>query len=160
DGSSWVYTPADVNSISQLNYTYESTITLFPINPALVLTHRLARLGAAPAPEAAAPEVDMDMGDKSELVGANKGPVALKTSGARATVKLDSKAQKKVTRSLSKASHTALPDRTYLQLENVRGNFDANKLDVSVNQQHVGTVALFGLRRASLKDSAHGGEGL
>jgi tyrosinase len=62
--------------------------------------------------------------------------------------------------SLAGASEAALPDRAYLQLENVRGNIDANKLDISVNQQHVGTVALFGLRRASLKDGAHGGEGL
>ena len=102
----------------------------------------------------------MDTGDNAELVGANEGPVQLKSSGARATVKLNAKVQKKVTRSLAAASEASLPDRAYLQLENVRGNIDANKLDVSVNQQHVGTVALFGLRRASLKDGAHGGEGL
>jgi tyrosinase len=102
----------------------------------------------------------VDTGDNAELVGANEGPVELKSSGARATVKLNAKVQKKVTRSLAAASEAAPPDRAYLQLENVRGNIDANKLDVSVNQQHVGTVALFGLRRASLKDGAHGGEGL
>jgi tyrosinase len=50
--------------------------------------------------------------------------------------------------------------RVYLQLENVRGTRDAYKLDVSVNQQHAGTVALFGLRRATLKDGQHGGGGL
>ncbi|HYW70720.1 MAG TPA: tyrosinase family protein [Pyrinomonadaceae bacterium] len=161
NGTSWVYTPADVNSITQLKYTYESLSTaIVLVHPTQLIAQRLTKLGASPAAEIKAPEASMDMGDKSELVGANQGPVQLKTSGARATVKLDSKAQKKVSSSLAKASAEALPDRAYLQLENVRGNFDANKLDVSVNQQHVGTVALFGLRRASLKDSGHGGEGL
>ena len=102
----------------------------------------------------------MDAGDNTELMGANEGAVQLKTSGARATVKLNAKVQKKVTRSLAAASEAAPPDRTYLQLENVRGNIDAYKLDVSVNQQHVGTVGLFGLRKASQKDAEHGGEGL
>jgi tyrosinase len=164
DGSSWIYTPADVNSLSQLDYTYESlTVAALAIPPAIKMAQRLGKLRAASAATAAAAPAaggSVDTGDNAELVGANEGPVELKSSGARATVKLNAKVQKKVTRSLAAASEAALPDRAYLQLENVRGNIDANKLDVSVNQQHVGTVALFGLRRASLKDGAHGGEGL
>ena len=65
-----------------------------------------------------------------------------------------------MTRSLSSASAAAPPDRAYLQLENVRGAGDAHKLSVFVNGSSVGTVALFGLRRASLKDDHHAGSGL
>lgn len=102
----------------------------------------------------------MESRDNAELVGANDGPLQIKSSGARATVRLDSDVRGKVSASLAEASETDLPDHVYLQLENVRGTRDAFKLNVSVNQQNAGTVALFGLRRASLKDGAHGGEGL
>ena len=102
----------------------------------------------------------MDSGDNAELVGAHDGALQIKSAGARATVRLDSDVRGKVSASLAEASETTLPDRVYLQLENVRGTRDAYKLDVSVNQQHAGTVALFGLRRATLKDGQHGGQGL
>jgi tyrosinase len=161
DGTSWVYTPNDVKSLSQLNYTYDSVAVAHPlVQPAVALAQRVAKLRAAPAAAAGASGGSMDAGDNAELVGANEGAVRLKTSGARATVKLNSKVQKKVSRSLAAASEAAPPDRTYLQLENVRGDIDAYKLNVSVNQQHVGTVGLFGLRKASQKDAEHGGEGL
>lgn len=160
DGSSWVYTPADVNSLSQLNYTYDDLSTAAPkVKPSNKLAQRLVKLGAAPA-AASAPGESMDAGDNAELVGANDEAVQIKSSGARATVKLDSKVRGKVSSSLAAASEASPPDRVYLQLENVRGNIDAYKLSVSVNQQHVGTVALFGLRKASQKDGDHGGEGL
>jgi tyrosinase len=81
-------------------------------------------------------------------------------SGAHTAVQLDSGVRSLLSRSLAGASLEALPDRVFLQLEHVRGSIDACKLNVSVNQQSVGTVALFGLRRASQQDSAHGGAGL
>jgi tyrosinase len=65
-----------------------------------------------------------------------------------------------VSASLAAASDASLPDRVYLRLENVRGDIDATKLYVSVNQQQIGHVALFGLRRASSTDGPHGGGGL
>ena len=95
-----------------------------------------------------------------ELVGANDEPLRVESSGARTTVRLAPEVQRKVSASLAEASEANLPDRIYLQLENVRGNRDAYKLNVSVNQQNAGTVPLFGLRRATLKDGEHGGEGL
>ena len=58
------------------------------------------------------------------------------------------------------ASETVLPDHVYLCLENVRGTRGTHKLSVYVNELLAGSVALFGLRRASLKDGQHGGEGL
>lgn len=161
DGSSWVYTPNDVKSLSHLNYTYDdlTTTAAAKITPNK-LAQRLVKLGATPAAAMAAPGGNMDAGDNAELVGANAEVVQIKSSGARATVKLDSNARGKMSSSLAAASAAAPPDQVYLQLENVRGNIDAYKLNVSVNQQHVGTVGLFGLRKASLKDGNHGGEGL
>jgi tyrosinase len=118
------------------------------------------KLGAAPAAASIAPGVDMESRKNAELVGAHDGALQITSSGARATVRLDSGVQRKVFASLAEASEASLPDQVYLRLENVRGNMDAFKLKVSVNHQNAGTVALFGLRRASLKDGEHGGEGL
>lgn len=69
------------------------------------------------------------------------------------------------------AATTAAPDNVYLKVENVRGTFDAEVLSVYINlpekanlresgQFLVGNIALFGLRRASMKDGQHAGEGL
>jgi tyrosinase len=102
----------------------------------------------------------MDSGDNAELLGAHDGALQIKSSGARATVRLDSDVRGRVSASLADASETNLPDHVYLKLENVRGTRDSYVLDVSVNQQRAGSVALFGLRRATLKDGQHGGAGL
>jgi tyrosinase len=160
DGSDWVYTPADVNSLSQLDYAYDDLTTGLPFLPATRLSQRLMRLGAAPAVASTAQGENMDGGDNAELLGAHDGALQIKGSGARATVRLDPDVRGRVSASLADASETNLPDRVYLRLENVRGTIDAFKLNVSVNQQNVGTAALFGLRRASLKDGQHGGTGL
>jgi tyrosinase len=65
-----------------------------------------------------------------------------------------------VSESLMKASVSKLPDEVFLQLENVRGTNNSNFLSVFVNEKFVRSVALFGIRMASLKDGAHGGSGL
>ena len=159
DRSPWVYTPADVNSLSQLDYAYEDLPVAVPVQPAAaVLTRRLNLLRAAPA--AIAEGGGMDSQVDSELLGAHDGALPIKSSGARATVRLDTDVRRKVSASLAAASETALPDHVYLHLENVRGTRDAHKLSVYVNEHVAGTVALFGLRRASSKDGQHGGEGL
>jgi tyrosinase len=161
DGSSWVYTPNDVNSLMQLDYSYDDLSTAAPVQPLSLVNQRLRRLGAEPATAAAlAVGVNMESEVSPELVATHDGTLKLKTSGARATVKFDSDARGAMAASLADASEAKLPDRVYLQLENVRGNRDSYELTVSVNQQRAGTVSLFGLRRASLKDGQHGGEGL
>ncbi len=160
DGSSWVYTPDDVNSLSQLDYDYDDlTVTVSP-QPSNLLAQRLVKLGVASAAVNTAPGGNMGNADDVELVGAHQGALRITSSGARATVRLDSDVREKVSASLATASDASLPDRVYLRLENVRGSIDATKLYVSVNQQPVGRVALFGLQRASSQDGAHGGEGL
>lgn len=158
DGSPWTYTPADVNSMDQVNYTYESLST--GIAPRLVSkpVERLRKLGLGSAKTEV--NENMNFGTNSELVGANQGPLQVKTSGVRTTVNFERSAWKKVPDSLMKAAANSFPDRVYLQLENVQGNIDANFLAVSVNQKPAGRVSLFGLRKASMKDSHHGGSGL
>jgi tyrosinase len=76
-----------------------------------------------------------------------------------------------MTASLTRASETASPDRVFLNLENVRGTHDASVLSIYINlpqgakpSDHpellAGSVGLFGLRRATLKDGQHAGQGL
>lgn len=156
----WVFIPADVNSLEQLDYNYDDLIT--DVTPPSVnkLIQRLTKLGVQPQVDAATKEMDMDMGARSELVGANEGPLQIKSSGARTTVRLDHTAWKNVPNSFMNAMRTGQPDHVYLQIENVKGNIDANMLTVSVNQQLAGHISLFGLRKASAKDDHHGGSGL
>ncbi|HKR02727.1 MAG TPA: tyrosinase family protein [Pyrinomonadaceae bacterium] len=160
DGSSWVYTPDDVKSLSQLDYDYDDLTVAVSPQPPTQLAQRLIKLGAAPAAVNKAPGGSMDSEEDVELVGAHDGALRVTSAGARATVRLDSDVKEKVSTSLAAASDESPPDRVYLRLENVRGNIDATKLYVSVNQQQVGRVALFGLGRASSHDGEHGGGGL
>ena len=160
DGGAWVYTPQDVDDLDKLDYTYDD----LPIpakapsaNKALAM--RLQTLGAKSMTEASQ-ESNRDTGAGSELLGAHDGSLLIKSSGARAQVRLDSGVRRQLSKSLESASVDALPDRAYLQLENVRGTRDAQTLTVSVNGHAAGTIALFGLRRATLKDQSHGGSGL
>ena len=159
DGKSWVYTPADVTNLNQMDYDYEGLAVAIPVQPAAaLLTQRLNRLNAVPVP--AAQGDNMDDEDDSELLGSDDQDHPITSSGARATVKLDNNVRQKVSESLAGASETAPPDSVYLDLENVRGTQDGNKLQVYVNDHLVETVALFGLQTASTKDGQHGGEGL
>jgi len=160
DGSSWVYTPDDVKSLSQLDYVYDDLTTGTPSQPSNMLALRLMKLGAAPTPPTTAPGVTMSSGDNSELVGAHDKALRITSSGARASVRLDTDVRNKVSASLETPTTMSPPDRVYLRLEDVRGDIDATKLYVSVNQQQVGHVSLFGLRRASTMDGPHGGGGL
>jgi tyrosinase len=162
DGTSWVYTPADVNSLNQLDYSYDDlSLTSTPRLFFGGLKQRLMKLGTAPeaAQAAAGAGENMDE-DNAELVGTHDGNLRITSSGARVNVRLDSAVRQKVSASLAAASAASPPDRVYLRLDNVRGKIDATKLYVYVNQQPVGHAALFGLRRASLTDGEHGGQGL
>lgn len=156
----WVYTPADVNSLDLLNYAYDSLVISSampaPINE---MAARAGRLGRGSLTEFGG-EGDMDTGGELELVGTNNKSIQLKSSGARANVKLDSSMKDSVLASFSESDVPQLPDHAYLGIENVRGNDDSYILDVSVNQRNVGTISLFGLENASAKDGSHGGEGL
>ena len=169
DGSAWVYTPQQMTDLTQLSYTYDSLPP--PPAPAVSpLVERLMRLGV-PVP-AGEREPAIAIARKNvELVGASQNPLLIKGSGARTTVKLNPEVRTKVSQSLTTASAKNIPDRVFLNLENVRGTHDALVLNVYINlpegakpgdhpELFAGSVGLFGLRRASVVDSKHGGQGL
>ena len=69
------------------------------------------------------------------------------------------------------AAKPSTPDRVFLNLENVRGLNDATAFNVYINlpdgedpakhPEHLaGSVALFGVRKASLVNEEHAGDGL
>jgi tyrosinase len=166
----WVYTPKQMSSLSQVNYTYDS-LPKHRVPKPLPLTERLKRLGATAAAARVEQGATVTPGTNVELVGASQQPIPVKGSGASSTVKLDAGVRDKLSASLSSASETAAPDRVFLNLENVRGTHDAAVLSVYLNlpegakpSDHpellAGGVGLFGLRRASAIDGRHGGQGL
>ena len=177
DGSSWVYTPRQMSSLNTLNYTYDSLPLPAPAPPTGLSAHvsslaqRLTRLGATAAAAKVKKGAIVTTGDNLELLGANQQALPINGSGASTSVKLDAGVRRKVSKSLAMASETAPPDRVFLNLENVRGTHDATALSVYINlpegaepSDHpellAGSVGLFGLRGASLKDDKHAGQGL
>jgi len=105
-----------------------------------------------------------------ELMGATQAAVAVKGSGARAAVRLDTGIRRKVAASLTAASVQAPPDRVYLRLDNVVGT-TGGVLSVYINlpegdkpgqhpKLHAGSIGLFGLRQASTPEGKHGGKGM
>jgi tyrosinase len=171
DGTSWNYTPTQMVNMSALGYTYDD---LSPAVPAAQPAQRLLALGAAAA------AVNVRLGAKPvptptnvELVGASQAPLTIKGSQVSTSVKLDQNVRRKVSASLAAAAtaETATPDRVFLNLENIRGTKDATRFKVYVslpqgaNPEHypellAGDVSLFGVRKASLKDGEHAGQGL
>jgi len=162
DGETWNYTPADMADLSKQNYTYDD---FSPAVPAAAPGARLARLGLAPA--AGGPAVT----EKNvELVGASS-QVNLQDGETAATVQLDKSVVSKVSSSLAKSAAPPAPDRVFLNLENVRGLADSTAFHVYVGvpqgekpadhpELMAGSIALFGVRKASDPDEEHGGKGL
>jgi tyrosinase len=171
-GEPWYYTPMQVANLSELNYSYQELGALARpvVSP---LAARLKRLGASDvADQVARGRTPVAPTKQPELLGASSGPVVIAKDGAWGVpVQTDGGVRRKVARSLAAVTDSSLPDHVYLKLENVRGTLDATVLDVFINlpanataEQRraslAGEVALFGLRRASVKDGDHGGAGL
>jgi tyrosinase len=169
----WYYTPDQVDSLGKLDYTYED-LAAQPAPLTTALAQRLAFLGApSPSPVAApqalaAPQASTT---QAQLLGANAAPLRIQGRVSHTSIKLDPGENANLIRSFAAPSVAAVPDRVYLKLENVRGTTDASVLGVYLNLPEnarpgdnrkllAGHVALFGLRRASVKDGEHGGEGL
>lgn len=161
DGKEWVYTPNDVTNLDSLDYSYDNLETQTESIVSDTAVERLKRLGILVQDNIQLKDDIMDNNDKqTELVGANKGSFEITNRVTNTKVDFSDKALKKVSKSFLKASVEEVPDRVYLLLENVKGNVNANTLEVSVNNQHAGFISLFGLRNASLDDSHGGGNGL
>lgn len=166
-GTPWQYTPDDVKSTTVKYYggttyafTYDNLALTSGESAAVALTmqDRLLKLGVSTDQKAIA----MAKNNDSELVGSSNTntPITLNDGATEIAVQLDNPTWKSVANKLKTASATALPDEVYLQLDNVKGIHNSNYLSVYVNDVYVETVALFGIRKASAQNSAHGGSGL
>ena len=113
----------------------------------------------------------MASGKRVELVGASREPVRIKNGEAGTSVQLDAGMRRKVSASLDAAPEAATPDRVFLNLENVRGLADSTAFHVYVGlaegaapadhpERLAGSIALFGVRKASRADGEHAGQGL
>jgi tyrosinase len=170
-GESWTYTPKQMSNLSELNYAYDDLSadihTPQPID-------RLRRLGANRDVAAAIVRSTAVAGPKTvELLGANKQSLHLSGAGARTSIALDTSVHRKVSDSLKSvtAAKPTAPDRVFLNIENVRGLNDAAAFSVYINvppgedpAQHpdnlAGSISLFGVRKASVADEEHAGDGL
>ncbi len=99
----------------------------------------------------------------STPVGSNTGTVTVGTGAATTVVNIIPGG--------ALPAGVAAPERLFLNLENVKGTAPSGILRISVRipaqgtlpasvSEHVDTVALFGLAKASATDGAHGGNGL
>jgi tyrosinase len=158
---------------TRLGYIYDDTSD--PLGGAARLATRMTRFGLSPADAANVKEIPMAQRKPAELVGANDRSIPIGNEGVETQVKLDQGVSRKIVDSLrastSLAADSAEPDRVFLNLENIRGVNDAAVLDVYVNlpkgakpednPDHLaGVVSLFGVRKATRRDSAHGGNGI
>jgi tyrosinase len=174
-GTAWDYTPGQMADLSKLGYSYDD---LSPAMAAIQPADRLLRLGASAEVVKAAKGVRaVATGKNVELVGANQGALKITGSEAHTSVKLDPGVRNKVVASLNRAKTagmaetTTVPDRVFLNLENVRGFSDATGLKVYIDlpagakpaahpERLAGSVSLFGANKASLTDDEHAGNGL
>jgi tyrosinase len=169
DGTAWNYTPGDMQDLGKLGYTYDD------LSPAVAPTppaQRLLTLGASAAAVSAMKGVEAVANGKNvELVGANRESLKIEGAEARTSVQLDAGMQRKVSASLAAAAETAAPDRVFLNLENVRGLGDGTVFEVYVGlpedadpthypERRAGSIALFGVSKATNPDDEHAGQGL
>jgi tyrosinase len=168
DGTTWSYTPGDMSDMGKLGYGYDD---LSPGTAAPQPLDRFRRLGADTATADAGGGAAVARGDNVELVGANRESLPISGSDVRTSVQLDAGMHDKVSVSLARAAEEAAPDRVFLNLENVRGSVDSTAFHVFVGlpegavpgeypERLAGSIALFGVRKASLVDGEHAGRGL
>jgi tyrosinase len=170
-GVSWTYTPSEMSDLSTLNYVYDD---VSPPAGTPQLVARLQRLGVNLAAAEAHVRSTAMAGPKTvELLGANSQSLRLSGAEASTSVVLDAPVQRKLSASLEAASGAAptAPDRVFLNLENVRGLNDATAFSVYVNvpeggdprqyPDHLaGSIALFGVRKATMVTASQAGDGL
>jgi tyrosinase len=170
-GVRFTYTPGQMSNLSQLNYVYDD------VSPPGAAPQAVARLRALGMPMAAATthvrSTTMAGPRSTELIGAGGQNLRVAGTEAKASVALDGAVRRKVASSLAAVATTAQPkpDRVFLNLENVRGLNDATAFKVYINvpegedpakyPSHLaGSVALFGVRKATMADQQHAGNGV
>jgi len=169
DGTTWTYKPSDMVDLAALGYSYDDYSEAVAVPAPAV---RLEALGfTVSAGEKAAGAHIMKAQNSVEMVGATKGAVSVVGTDIATSVVLDKTVRQKVSASLTPGLGKTAPDRVFLNLENVRGTVDSTAFHVYVGipdgsspSDHpellAGSIALFGVRKASQPDEEHGGEGL
>ena len=167
DGRVWNFTPADVAILAALEYDYDDLAPGVAVAGPVDRLTRLAPQGTAPGFEG----IEIVTSNKNvELVGANQQSLRVVGSEAKTSVDIDKDVRQRVSSSLESAARTAEPDRVFLNLENVRGLADSTAFQVFISargaaadsplEQLAGSVALFGVRKATEADGPHAGQGL
>jgi tyrosinase len=170
DGKDWNYVPGDMTDLTKLGYTYDDLSLMVPI---VQPNERLMRLGASQATAKAKGVGGAVSGKKVELVGASQGSMQIVGNESSTSVQLDKGVRNKVSASLKAAATEAVapPDRVFLNLENVRGLEDSTAFRVYVGlsqgakpgdhpERLAGSIALFGVSKATQADEEHAGQGL
>ena len=169
-GQSWTYTPGEMSNLAALGYNYDDLSA--PPGPS-PLVARLERLGVGVTEATAIVRRTAMAGSKTvELLGANNESIRLSGAQARTSIALDPAARNRLSTNLNEApAASTARDRVFLNLENVRGVSDATAFNVYINVPEgenpanhpdnlAGSVALFGVRKASAPDDKHAGDGL
>jgi tyrosinase len=168
DGSTWTYAPEELVDLVALDYEYDDLSPTGAAVAAEQLPPRLA-VGAHARGGRTVPS-----GRNVELLGANDEIVTVREASS-SRVRLDSRMRRKVAATfapdVAAEPGVAATARVFLNLENVRGQSDASAFRVYVGvpdgedvESHpellAGSVAPFGVRKASQPDNEHGGQGL
>jgi len=171
----WTYAAKDVldTRAAPLNYVYEDLLETQAGAPSAVHVVRATpeAVSVATARRSAVAK------RRAELMGANDSLVLLQGAHTETTVQLEPTVTNKLARRSASAAASvtggaaAVPDRVYLNLENIRSSSDAAAFYVYVNlpddadparhsERLAGLVSLFGVRKASHADDAHAGNGI
>lgn len=178
DGQPWSFKVREMldTRAPQLDYVYEDTSD--PLPGQQLFAERLKTLGAQ-AQQITAAAVEnktLTPATPAELLGANDQTLVLSGGNVDTSVRLDQASTGTLMGNLkSKAFAATVPehslDRVFLNLENIRGDNDGATFDVYLSfpvpgqhsalpDQRVGSISLFGVRKASRPDSQHGGKGV
>jgi tyrosinase len=173
DGTKWIYVPGDMQDIEALGYVYDSLEPgAEPVGPT-PLTERVVRLDLPAVQERVDGTTSMPRQRNVEIIGASATGLAI-SGGERlsSSVDTDLNARNRLAESLSGASDTPkLPDRVFLNLENVTGLYDSAILRVYFGlaegkgpddqpERLAGSISLFGVADASDSAGDHAGNGV
>ncbi len=113
----------------------------------------------------------MTLPKEAELLGSNPGELEIKDSGASTAVRLSAEGQRRLSELIGGSSAAESSGGVYLGLENIRGTFDAAVLNTYIDLPEdaraadhrnllAESVALYGLRRATILGGENAGQGL
>ena len=172
DGTKWEYVPDEMQDIGALGYEYDS---LVPGATPVIAFSAAMRLETLGLPTAALTDGGSEMPpqNKVEMVGAIATGLAIAgEEPARTVVKTEPQSRARLRSSFSAtALSPSVPDRVFLNLENVTGLHDAVILKVYLGlpegaagedrpKRLAGSVSLFGVSQASDPQGKHGGDGI